>query len=263
MDFPLLTCYHSVAGNLKKLRPATLDGYQRAINRDLEAWKHKPLKDISGAMAVTRHAELCKSASPTVAMRAMQVLRATHRFATEFYGTDDAELPFGRCPVDKINKIQRKWSQSKPRTGRLAVDELAPWLTAVRNLPSHQKRSDGDWKRVAAYLELILLTGLRRREAGFLRWEDVDLRRSTFTVRATKNGDDHTLPISARVRELFELRREAGKALQEIAQRHPTERNIKAALNHKTTGDVTGLHYAQVTTEDLLSTLPRPSRSEG
>lgn len=26
---------------------------------------------------------------------------------------------------------------------------------------------------------------------------------------------------------------------------------IKAALNHKTTGDVTGLHYAQVTVEDL------------
>ncbi|HBG95416.1 MAG TPA: hypothetical protein DDY14_08865, partial [Chromatiaceae bacterium] len=26
---------------------------------------------------------------------------------------------------------------------------------------------------------------------------------------------------------------------------------IKAALNHKTTGDVTGLHYAQVSVEDL------------
>lgn len=289
----------------KALRPRTLAGYQRAIDRDLKAWKAKPLKDITGAMAVTRHAELCKQASPTVAMRAMQVLRATHRFATEFYGTDDNELPFGRCPVDKINKIQRKWSQSKPRTGRLAVDELAPWLAAVRNLPAHQKRADGDWSRVAVCLELILLTGLRRREAAYLRWEDVDLRRGTFTARDTKNGDDHTLPISNRVRELFQERQQAAKELLEIAKRQPTERNIaaaelaetyvigtaqiqrqldtieaetglkigphdlrrtwasmaersgvgayglKAALNHKSTGDVTGLHYAQVTTEDL------------
>nr|WP_242476883.1 tyrosine-type recombinase/integrase [Halochromatium glycolicum] len=235
----------------------------------------------------------------------MQVLRATHRFATEFYGTEDNELPFGRCPVDKINKIQRKWSQSKPRTGRLSVDELAPWLTAVRNLPAHQKRSIGDWSRVAVYLELILLTCLRRREAAYLRWEDVDLRRGTYTVRATKNGDDHTLPISKRVRQLFEQRQQAATELAEVAKRQPTERNIaaaelaetyvigtaqiqrqldaieaetglkigphdlrrtwasmaeragvggygiKAALNHKTTGDVTGLHYAQVTVEDL------------
>lgn len=289
----------------KALRKQTLDGYHRAIDRDLKVWKAKPLKDITGAMAVTRHAELSKKTSPNVAMRAMQVLRATHRFATEFYGTDDNELPFGRCPVDKINKIQRKWSQSKPRTGRLAVDELAPWLAAVRNLPAHQQRKDGDWSRVAAYLELILLTGLRRREAAYLRWEDVDLRRGTFTVRATKNGDDHTLPISNRVRDLFEQRQQAATELAEVAKRKPTERNIaaaelaetyvigtaqiqrqldaieaetglkigphdlrrtwasmaeragvgayglKAALNHKTTGDVTGLHYAQVTTEDL------------
>ena len=289
----------------KALRQQTLDGYQRAIDRDLKAWKDKPLKDITGAMAVTRHAELVKTASANVAMRAMQVLRATHRFATEFYGTEDNELPFGRCPVDKLNRIQTKWSKGKARTGRLAVDELAPWLTAVRNLPAHQKRSDGDWSRVAVYLELILLTGLRRREAGYLRWEDVDLRRGTFTVRETKNGDDHTLPISKRVRELFEQRKTAARALEDIADRHPTDANIeaadhakayvigtaqiqrqlvaieadtglkisphdlrrtwasmaeragvgaygiKAALNHKTTGDVTGLHYAQVSIDDL------------
>ncbi|WP_295544258.1 site-specific integrase [uncultured Thiohalocapsa sp.] len=289
----------------KALRKQTLDGYRRAIDRDLKGWKGKPLQDITGAMAVTRHAELTKQASANVAARAMAVLRATHHFATEFYGTDDNEQPFGRCPVDKINKIQRKWAQTKPRTGRLSVDELAPWLTAVRNLPAHQKRADGDWHRVAAYLELILLTGLRRREAAYLRWEDVDLRRGTFTVRETKNGADHTLPISNRVRALFKQRQQAAATLADLARAKPTERNIaaaelaetyvigtaqiqrqldaiaadtglkigphdlrrtwasmadragvgsygiKAALNHKTTGDVTGLHYAQIDIEDL------------
>jgi integrase len=176
-------------------------------------------------------------------------------------------------------------AQTKPRTGRLAVDELAPWLSAVRNLPAHQKRADGDWARVAAYLELILLIGLRRREAGYRRWADVDLRPGTFTVRATKNGDDHTLPISKRVRELFTLRGNADPVSEYVIGTAQIQRQldaieadtglkigphdlrrtwalmaeragvgaygIKAALNHKTTGDFTGLHYAQVTVEDL------------
>lgn len=258
---------------------------QQLAEQRQQADADKPLNGITGAMAVTRHAELSKSASANLAMRAMQVLRATHRFATEFYGTEDNELPFGRCPVDKLNRIQTKWSKGKARTGRLAVDGLAPWLASVRNLPAHQKRADGDWARVAVYLELILLTGLRRREAGYLRWDDVDLRRATFTVRATKNGEDHTLPIGQRVRDLFALRQAADPASEYVIGTAQIQRQldaieadtglkisphdlrrtwasmaeragvgaygIKAALNHKTTGDVTGLHYAQVSVEDL------------
>ena len=294
----------------KALRPQTLAGYRRAIERDLADWKDKPLRQLTGAMAVTRHAELTRKSRNTAA-RAMQTLRAVHHFATEFYGTDDEELPFGRCPVDKVNRVQRQWSRGQARTTKLTVDELRPWLAAVRALPGLQRRADGDWQRVALYLELILLTGLRRREAGYLRWADVDLRRGTLTVRATKNHRDHTLPITKRVRAILEQRKQALAAARAQAQREPTKANtdaaehaatfvfgtaqvqrqldaieaetgikagphdlrrtwanladkvglgayaIKAALNHLTTGDVTGLHYAQVDVEDLRPLMQR------
>lgn len=265
----------------KALRPNTLVGYTVTIDRDLADWKDKPLREITGAMAVTRHAEIART-SRSVAMRAMQVLRAVHRFASEFYGTDDNELPFGRCPVDKVNRVQRRWSRSDARTRKLGTDDIRPWLEAVRRLPIEQPQ--GDPERMAAYLELMLLTGLRRREAGFMLWSDVDFKRGTIKVRATKNGKDHTLPMTRRVREILEARKATAgdefvigtdqvhwqlvrieKATGLTISPHDLRRSwasfaeragiggyaVKAALNHGPGTDVTARNYVQLDSEDL------------
>ncbi len=39
-------------------------------------------------------------------------------------------------------------------------------------------------------------TNLRRMEAASLRWSDIDLKASTFTVQDTKNREVHTLPMT-------------------------------------------------------------------
>jgi len=287
---------------IQPVAPRTLAGYRQAMDRDLAPWKDKPLKEITGAMAVTRHAELAQAKTGNPA-RAMQVLRKVHRFASQFWGTEDNELPFGRCPVDKVNAVARSWAKTAPRTRKLGDGDIGPWLAAVRNLPQTQKRGDG--LLAAHYLELMLLTGLRRREAAFLRWADVDLRRKVLTVRDTKNHTDHTLPITLRVEEILKERKAALAAAKELAERKPKPTNlahaadleqyvigleetrhqiatiraetgilvsahdlrrtwasladkagvgayaIKAILNHKTTGDVTGTHYAQVDVDDM------------
>jgi len=253
-------------------------------------------------MAVMRHAELGKAPTGNPA-RAMQTLRKVHRFATQFWGTDDNELPFGRCPVDKVNVVARQWAKTAPRTRKLMDADLGPWLRAVRDLPQTQKR--GDAQLAAHYLELMLLTGLRRREAAYLKWVEVDFRGLTLTVRDTKNHSDHTLPITRRVKAILEERQAALVAARKLAKEKPIPTNqahahdlsefvigleetrhqiaiikkqtgievsahdlrrswasvadkvgvgayaIKAALNHATTGDVTGTHYAQVDVDDL------------
>ena len=207
---------------IKPLRASTLAGYRVSIERDFAKWKDKPLREITGAMAVTRHAELVKESKHT-ATRGMRVLRAVHKFATDFWGDDDNELPFGRCPVDKVNRVQRQWSRAEARTNKLRVDDLAPWFAAVRRLPEDQHSGDG--ARMGLYLELVLLTGLRRREAGFMRWRDVDFRRGTLTVRQTKNHTDHTLPLSKRVREILLERKRVGE--EEDRERRKTEEDFK------------------------------------
>jgi integrase len=122
------------------------------------------------------------------------------------------------------------------------------------------------------YLQLVLLTGLRRGEALGLKWGDVDLVGRTLTVRDTKNGRDHTpVPLPGYLTALlgrlprhgphvFERWRGLRSALEEVARRsgvpfciHDLRRTfatiadsldipgyaVKALLNHKGGSDVT------------------------
>lgn len=271
----------------KVLRPRSLAVYKLAL-RSLADWQDRPLRAITGPLAVTRFSELAK-ASPSTAARALRVLSAVHRFATDFYGPDDGGLPFGRNPVETVNRVMKGWSRSKVRTGRLRVEDLRPWLAAVRWLPEDPTRGEG--ARAALFFELLLLTGLRLREAGWMRWADVNLRGGLMTVRETKNHHDHTLPITRRVREILDARKAADPGaefvfgwdvvrwqLARVERKsgikitpHGLRRSwaifadkaglgayaIKAALNHRSTGDVTGTHYAQIDTDDLRPLMQR------
>jgi integrase len=125
------------------------------------------------------------------------------------------------------------------------------------------------------YLQLVLLTGLRRSEALGLKWDDVDLLGRTLMVKDTKNHRDHTLPLPDYLAELLGAMPRHGAhvfegprgrfdnlrfALQEVARRsgvpfciHDLRRTfatiadsldipgyaVKALLNHKGGSDVT------------------------
>ncbi|HKF93200.1 MAG TPA: tyrosine-type recombinase/integrase, partial [Gammaproteobacteria bacterium] len=76
--------------------------------------------------------------------------------------------------------------------------QLRPWFEAVLSLshaPNGQYRPSTDGAG-RDYLLLLILTGLRNREAATLQWENVDLTGKTLTVYDTKNRQDHTLPLS-------------------------------------------------------------------
>jgi integrase len=50
-----------------------------------------------------------------------------------------------------------------------------------------------------------MVTGLRLDEARLLKWENVT--DNTYTITNTKNGEDHTLPITKAVESLFDRNR--------------------------------------------------------
>ena len=86
----------------------------------------------------------------------------------------------------------------QPRKTCISPSELPDWFDAVRKLQSHTTRD---------YLILLLFTGLRRREASNLTWADIDLRKKTLTATGTKNGKDHTIPLSNYLHELLTQRK--------------------------------------------------------
>jgi integrase len=119
------------------------------------------------------------------------------------------------CLFNRSNRHGKNHSPSQPHA------QLRPWLNAVLALDNGPARD---------YLQLVLLTGLRRSEALGLKWEDVDLLGRTLTVKDTKNHRDHTLPLPDYLAGLlgamprhgpyvFEGPRGLSSALEEVARR--------------------------------------------
>ena len=87
----------------------------------------------------------------------------------------------------------------------VSSEELPAFYEAVATLPNTVARD---------YLLLLLFTGLRRREAAALTWEDVDLKEKVIRVPATstKAGRKLDLPMSTFVHDRLVARRAIGQA---------------------------------------------------
>lgn len=180
-----------------KLRPNTLAGYKLAIERDFEDWKDKQLNEITGLMVQQRHKKLSKY-SETGANRSMRVLRALFNFTRDQYEDGEGHSLF---PDNPTRKLKRQWNRESRRKGHISKHQLKDWFDAVQKLPETNKRGHGACAR--DYLVFVLLTGLRRREATSLLWEDVDLKARRFIVRDPKNHDELWMPISDYLLEML------------------------------------------------------------
>jgi integrase len=77
-------------------------------------------------------------------------------------------------------KSREALGRSKPKTDALLREQLPAWFSAVRGLPN---------QTIAAYLQIMLLTGARPTEVLELRWEDVNTQWRGITIRDKVEGD--------------------------------------------------------------------------
>jgi integrase len=260
----------------KDLRPRSVEEYRRSVERHLESWLERPLREITRDMVEDRHAELGKNVGKAAADAAMRALRVIWNHALD----RDETLPAN--PVRVLKK--HGWFRPPPRTRSVHLEDLARFYGAVEQLPN---------TTAADYIKLVLFTGLRRREAAALAWDEVDFTARVIRlpmVRA-KGKRKLDLPMSSFVRDLLVARRAIGNddglvfgadsrsghieeprfAFQEIADAtgikvspHDLRRTfvtvaescnisplaLKALVNHAIGGDVTE-GYVQMTVEQL------------
>jgi integrase len=55
----------------------------------------------------------------------------------------------------------------------------------------------------AACMRFLLLTLARRGEGESARWRDIDPVAGTWTIRETKNGQPHVVPLSTQAKDLL------------------------------------------------------------
>lgn len=110
----------------------------------------------------------------------------------------------GRLPDDFI--APTFGIKGAPQTRRKRVLTDAELATLLKWLP-HSPYS----RTVREALTLVLLTGCRSGEVIGALWRDIDLDRSVWTIRETKNGEPHDVMLPRQAIELLKSRQGVGK----------------------------------------------------
>jgi integrase len=264
----------------RTLKPQTVFDIHRCMKEVYPDWLDKPMLRVTPDMVVKRHREYGEAHSEARANLAMRYLRAIFNFAQAEYTTAEGKPIIDGNPVKKLSQT-KSWHRVERRDTLIKAHELGPWFNAVQAVENDTLRD---------YLTLMVLAGLRRQEAATLKWADVDLKGKTLTGRDPKNRRDHTLPLSDFLFDMLARRKadaangyvfpgtgaggyivEPRKQIAKVVEAsgisftpHDLRRTfatvaesldipayaIKALLNHKTGGDVTG-GYIVVTPERL------------
>jgi integrase len=177
--------------NAKPLAPRTCQDYEYAMSGIFREWRQQTLVTITGGM-VSHLFEKESKRAPAQTNRHFRFLRALLGWAMWKYARDDGTPLFPANPCDILTKL-KAWNVVKRRERHIEQVRLQPFMHALA-LATDDCGQRRDVKDLCA---LLVLTGLREQEGCGLRWVDVDLERRLITVRATKNGKDHTLPIGA------------------------------------------------------------------
>ncbi|MFN3955099.1 MAG: tyrosine-type recombinase/integrase [Pararhodobacter sp.] len=181
------------AGTGSAKRPRTIRDIEK-VSKRFSDWMDKPVTKITGDMVKERHAKIAAT-SPEQANLAMRYLRAALNHVNA--DTDDEPI-IARNPVDRLNRANL-WAPEKRASGRIPSDRIGDWIGTVQS-GLIGLRYENQYR---AALLFMLFTGCRLAEAmgdrksGYepLKWSAVDLDARKVTFYATKNGNDHVLPL--------------------------------------------------------------------
>jgi len=126
---------------------------------------------------------------PTQAALAFRLLRAFLNWCKdtpEYKGVAGE----GACQTRIAKDVLPK---QKAKTDCLQREQLPVWFDAVRKIENPV---------IASYLQILLLTGSRREELASLKWEDVDFKWHTITIRDKVEGE-RTIPLTPYVANLL------------------------------------------------------------
>lgn len=188
------------------LSPRSRRGYRSSVESYLPGWLDRPLRDITPEMVSAKHAEIKGVVERRARGRALVNGSATangvfHVIRALWYWAAERDPGLERNPV---LRLRRQWYPVARRERIIRGDQLPAFYEAACALPNPIQRD---------FLLLLLFTGLRRREAAALRWDEVDLTSRVIRLPAkrTKAGRRLDLPMSDFVYDLLAARRQVGR----------------------------------------------------
>lgn len=179
----------------RDLRKDTLYQYQAAICQGYKNWLHLEMRSITKDMIEQQHERFNRERGPQQANKFTRTLRALFNFTIAKYEINDKPV-VNLNPVERMSQA-RLWNKPARRTGHLNAHHLNAWFKEVNKQPNDTIRD---------YLQFVLFTGARRREASSLLWSDIHMENRSFIIREPKNHNTIELPLSSFLYELLNKR---------------------------------------------------------
>jgi integrase len=227
------------AARSDRLKPRSEASYVDLITRHLADWLDLPLSSITPKMVEAEHSKIAADVAAAFRAKAQASARRHRERASQrkrrwpqvaarhLEQAAEAErrpIPNGRATANGTMRALRavwnyaarhnpdlgpnpakleKWFRLPRRERLVKADDLSAFYKGILALNNPVRRD---------YLLLILFTGLRRREAASLRWDDVDFKAGVIRVPAntTKAARKLDLPMVDVVRTMLEARRRLG-----------------------------------------------------
>ncbi len=194
-DVTLEECLSDYLDSRSGLAPSTRKSYAATVNQYLSDWLSRPISLITRDAVEARHKKIGKY-SETRANTTMRILRTVLNYAIAKYENEAGEPIFVHNPVARLGHVKAWYPESRRRT-HLNKQQIPIWFEAVDTLPEWMLDKRTEPETIRDYLKIVLFTGLRRREASNLRWEDIDLHNGILSIpgSVTKNKKEHVLPL--------------------------------------------------------------------
>jgi len=190
----LFAAFMTSRDNLHK--PSTAKDYWSTHNNHFKGWAKTPITEITRKDVQTLFQKITTGSGNAQANKSMRILNVVFNYARGTIHIDGR--PIMENPVGVIKDAGLSHREVKRET-YIEPDQIEGFVKAVIGLGNHLVRD---------YLLLLLLTGVRSREALTLEWKDVDFVHRVFTVTSekAKNRQTHTLPMPPLVFRLFVFR---------------------------------------------------------
>ena len=158
----------------------------------LEPFGKKKLSEIRKSHISAIHARIGKKHKIT-ANRVLALISSVFGRAIEFGLYEDLN------PCRGIRKFPEK-----SRERFLQADELPRFFKALDEEPNETLRD---------YIFISLLTGARRSNVLAMRWNELNLKRCTWTIPRTKNGDPQTVTLTPEAIEILKDRKKRATSI--------------------------------------------------
>lgn len=171
----------------EELKPATQRDYRSTITNHAGKLLNTRITElnIENIRRQLRKTETTGSLASAAKLR--RSLSAVISFAITEYA-----LPMSN-PMSNIKGVARP---VRGKEGFIPDNRIGRLIRELYALSEHNKTHGN-------YLLFVLFTGCRKSEAMQLKWDHIDWNLNSLTFRDTKNGRDHTLPITCLVSTLL------------------------------------------------------------